>query len=435
MAISPFFRYYSRDDVREAMVAAARKREVVGVFESGSFSSRPDIIKNPSDILEMAKKGAIEFHCSIERWSNPMSIRQDNYDEIREGWDIILDLDCKDTEHGKEAAKALKWALNEHEIENISIKFTGGTGFHMGIPWESFPKEINFEPLRNKFPHLPRAVADYLREFTRERLIENLESRWTWEEMAEKAGIRVSDVKKNGIINPWKIVDIDPILISPRHLFRMPYSLNKKTMLVSVPFDIDDIDKFDKEWAKPENVKPDKHFMGSHKKNEAEQLFSKALEWKEKNKDEEKKSGKRTNYDIKGAIPEDYFPACIQNIMNGMSDGRKRAMFILTSFLRSVKWEWEAIENRIHLWNSLNTPPLPRNMVVMHLRNHRRKPDVLPPNCGKDGWYVDFGVCYPKDCEKYKNPATYVLKTYWEKQKKTKKRRKRKDSYPTEMDF
>ena len=133
MAISPFFRYYSRDDVREAMVAAARKREVVGVFESGSFSSRPDIIKNPSDILEMAKKGAIEFHCSIERWSNPMSIRQDNYDEIREGWDIILDLDCKDTEHGKEAAKALKWALNEHEIENISIKFTGGTGFHMGL--------------------------------------------------------------------------------------------------------------------------------------------------------------------------------------------------------------------------------------------------------------------------------------------------------------
>ncbi|MBN2101589.1 MAG: hypothetical protein JW716_01820 [Candidatus Aenigmarchaeota archaeon] len=437
MAINPVFRYYYRDDVREAMVKAARKREIAGVFDGGGFSSRPDMVKNPSDILEMVKKGAIEFHCSIERWTNPMSIRQDNYDDIREGWDIILDLDCKDTEHGKEAAKALKWALNEHDIENISIKFTGGTGFHMGIPWESFPKEINFEPVKSRFPQLPRAVADYLREFTRERLISNLEKRWSWEEMAKTAGIKIEDIKnKDGTINPWKIVDIDPILISPRHLFRMPYSLNMKSMLVSVPFCIDDIDKFDKEWAKPENVRTDMGFMDRHRKNEAESLFSRALELKEKRKDEEIRSGNVIDYEIEGAIQEDYFPACIHNILKGMSDGRKRAMFILTSFLRSVKWDWDVIENRLHLWNSMNTPPLPRNTIVMHIRNHRRKPDVLPPNCGKDGWYMDVGACEPDECEKYRNPATYVLKTFIEKQKKPKKRkRKIKSSYPTDMDF
>ncbi|NOX71490.1 MAG: hypothetical protein GXO64_02210 [Candidatus Micrarchaeota archaeon] len=419
------YAYYSRKDVQEAMVRAARGREVAGVFASGGYSSRPDIIGNPRDIMAMVRKGAIEFHCSIERWKNPMSIRPENYNDLREGWDIILDLDCEDTEHGKEAAKALLWALSEHGIKNVSIKFTGGTGFHMGLPWEAFPKTINFEELAPRFPELARIVADYLREFAREKLIKNLRERWSWEEMADVAGVKVEDViGGDGNINPWKIVDIDPILISPRHLFRMPYSLNKKNMLVSVPFDISDIDRFEKSWAKPENVKTDMGFLDRFEENEAEMLFFRALEWHEKSrKDEGEKAPREITYELSRAVPEKHFPACIKNILKGMSDGRKRSMFILTSFLRAVKWDWERIEARLLEWNENNQPPLSGAIIKSHVRNHMRKPDVLPPNCDKGGWYADVGVCEPGECKKFKNPATYIIRTF---SKKKKKRRKKK---------
>lgn len=419
--------YYSREDVREAMTKAAFKREVAGVYPTGGYSSRPDMINYPNDILRMVKEGVQEFHCSIERWVNPGSIMPENYSSLRDGWDIILDLDCKDTEHGKEAAKALLWALRKHGLENVSIKFTGGTGFHMGIPWEAFPKEINFEPIAKDFPKIPRHIANYLRDFTRDKLIENLEKRWSWEEMANIAGVKLDDVVyEDGFINPWKIVDIDPVLISTRHLFRMPYSMNKKSFLVSVPFDIDKIDEFEREWAKSENVNTDLGFLDKWKENEAEVLFFEALKWAEKNREEERKERRPVNIEITSAVPEDFFPSCIKNILKGLSDGRKRAMFIITSFLRSVKWEWNDIEMRLLEWNDLNQPPLPRNTIMTHIRNHRRKPDVLPPNCDKDGWYIDVGACEPSECKKYRNPATYVLRTYSEKDNKKKRRKSRK---------
>ena len=94
MRTGDIYRYYYREDIQQAMLEVARGREVAGVFKTGEFSRRPNVLVYPEDIKSMVRSGIVEFHSSIERWSNPMNIRADNYDQIRSGWDIVLDLDC-----------------------------------------------------------------------------------------------------------------------------------------------------------------------------------------------------------------------------------------------------------------------------------------------------------------------------------------------------
>jgi DNA primase len=131
--------YYSREDVQKAIIEIGRDREVVGVFRKGGFGERPNVVLYPKDISSMVRNGVVEFHCSLERWTNPMSIRHDNHEALRSGWDIILDIDGKGWEHSKLAAKLLCDALKGHGINSFFIKYTGGKGFHLGIPWESLP--------------------------------------------------------------------------------------------------------------------------------------------------------------------------------------------------------------------------------------------------------------------------------------------------------
>ncbi|NCS70902.1 MAG: hypothetical protein GW780_01900, partial [Candidatus Aenigmarchaeota archaeon] len=49
-------RYYSKKDVQDALLEESKKREVVGVYENGSFDKRPNILAYPDDIVEMVKK-------------------------------------------------------------------------------------------------------------------------------------------------------------------------------------------------------------------------------------------------------------------------------------------------------------------------------------------------------------------------------------------
>ncbi len=65
--------YYSREDIQKALLRTAKDREVVGVFRNGSFSKRPNTIIYPQDIVSMMRQGVVEFHCSLEWWSQPMA--------------------------------------------------------------------------------------------------------------------------------------------------------------------------------------------------------------------------------------------------------------------------------------------------------------------------------------------------------------------------
>src|SRR3989338_164264 len=80
--------YYSRQDIVQKLLELGKSREVVGVFKDGSYSKRPNTIVYPADVEAMVRTGIVEFHNSIELWSNPLQIKS-NYEDLRVGWDMV----------------------------------------------------------------------------------------------------------------------------------------------------------------------------------------------------------------------------------------------------------------------------------------------------------------------------------------------------------
>ncbi len=407
--------YYSREDIQAELLRMAKDREVAGVFRNGSFGQRPNTLIYPQDIVAQARTGSIEFHCSLEHWKNPLLLKE-NYEELRTGFDIIFDIDCKDFEYGKVAAAVFLKAIEKHGIKNYSVKFSGGKGFHIGIPWGSIPKEINYKPAEKLYPDVPRIVVEYLKNLVRDELAKELLKKWKPEEIAEKAGIKTGDIVTDRGLSPYKAVDIDPVLISPRHLLRMPYSLNKSTFLVSLPLKKSEIEEFRKEDARPEKIKTKEKFLDSFDENEAELLIAEAMDWKARRK--EKTVIEKRIKTITKAIPLDFAPPCIKLMLNGLSDGKKRAVFILLNYLSSLKWERADIENLIVEWNKKNIPPLKENYLRGQISYHFHRPKTMPPpNCLAKGYYQDIGVCKPDEiCMNrgteiaIKNPVNYPFR-------------------------
>ena len=161
MRLSEIIRYYSNKELCAELLRVAKDREVAVQFSTG-FGKRPDTLQFASDVIKQVRSGATSFHCSEERWSNPMALEptmeKSAQDKLRIGFDLVLDVDCKILEWGTVCAKLLLQALTWHGVDNYSIKFSGGTGWHIGIPYEAFPTDE-----RIAFPDAPQAIAAYLK--------------------------------------------------------------------------------------------------------------------------------------------------------------------------------------------------------------------------------------------------------------------------------
>ena len=191
----------------------------------------------------------------------------------------------------------------------------------------------------------------------------------------------------------------------------MPYSLHEKSGLASIPLNPEKVMEFEKNNANPENLRISRfRFLDKRniKRNDAAKLLTQAMDFTSAREDEIKLEAKK-DYEIKSALPEEFFPPCIRLINSGLADGRKRALFILINFLTSVGWDYEKIENYLKEWNKKNTEPLRENYLVGQLRYHKtQKKKILPPNCNNMMYYVDIGVCKPDNlCTKIKNPVSY----------------------------
>lgn len=420
--------YYSREDVQKAIIDVAKDREIAGVFRSGSFGTRPNVLVYPNDVIEMVKSGVIEFHSSLERWSNPMAIRPDNHEDLRIGWDLILDIDCKEFEHARITATVLCKALEKHGVKNHSLKYTGGKGFHIGIPWESMPDTIDYKKSVSMFPDVARHIGLYLKNHIKEDLGEAFLRKYRPEELAAQSGKPLGKILADDNVDPFRIVEIDSVLISSRHLFRMPYSLNRNTGLVSVPMSLETLRRFRKDDARPDLVKVRERFLDKGKPGEADILVAEAVDWWTMRQAAELKKIIRKAALNKPA-PKELFPPCIKNIEEGLSDGRKRSVFILRNFLYSLRWGREDVEKFIIEWNQKNKPPLSDSIIRGQLRLQRSTKDfILPPNCTKEGYYESFGICKPDhicgENKNVKNPINYTLRKIDRKrpEKKTKRR-------------
>ncbi len=393
--------YYKKTEITEQLLRNAKNREVAGALRSGGFGSRPNILQFPSDVVQMAQAGVISFHYSVEHWPQPMSVGMKNYQSHRMGWDFVLDIDSKlSIEESRIAAVLVCDLLEKYGIKNYGIKFSGSRGFHIILPWIMFPEEVDYEPFSKRYPEASQILAGFMREKIKDSLMA---------ELIKKGSVPAGE-------DPFLHVELEKNW-SNRHMFRAPYSLNEKTWLVSVPLTKQHLIKFSTDYAKPENVNTKTEFFKGNE-NEAELLLSDAMDWHAMQNKEEEKPIQRIYTNTK-KIPESVFPPCIRNVLNGMSDGRKRGLFILINFLKTSNWSPDEIEERIRKWNSKNENPLPESLVISQLRYHENRETVPPANCESEMYYKDTGICAPDPtCRTIKNPAGYALKkssALWEK--------------------
>ncbi len=398
-------RYYLREEIVEEMVRLSRYREFAPTYPRG-YGERPDSVNYENDFKSYVEKGAVAFHGSVELWNNPLLIDKVDHEKLRKGWDLVIDIDSDaGLEYAKQAALLLIEEFKKHGIEedNVSVKFSGNRGFHLGLHHEMFPKKIGGEKISKQYPELPQAIVNYLRSRIEEPLAERIKeiNPELEEKIEEKNVFEIADVE-----NDW----------GKRHLFRLPYSINEKSGLVSKPIDIEDIEGFQKKDAEIEKIERIKQFMGDYSKSQASDLAVEALDWAARNRKEEKETKTRKDQDY--SIPEDslgkeYFPPPIKRILDGLEDGRKRALFILVTFLRHVGYDWDSIEKEVWDWNDRNKEALRDNYVKSQLQWHRNQEDVrMPPNFGSKGWYKDLGLIdQDKDrkmLENFDNPVPYA---------------------------
>jgi len=483
--------YYSRPDIRKNMLAFAKNREVVPRYFEG-FGKRPDTLYYESDILELAKKGATSFHCSEELWKDPAEISTDMTEEqlnsLRQGWDLLIDIDSKYLDYSKIYAEILIKVLREHGIKNIGIKFSGSKGFHLIIPWQAFPLEISGKKTKDMFPEWPRLICKYLNDKVSEELKERILSLSNKKQRAEQLEVfcskcnaisekkyiitfscpscrtqvqipkelfkrkrkitcsncfkDLSELKKqaeeltgegfylcagcniDSRTHPSNFkeriktrdIEADIILVSPRHLFRMPYSLHEKTSLASIVIDPDKIKDFDIKEASPLKANP-KDFIPKSEEGEATRLLTEALDHQqpeslsEEPKQEIKNFGKKKFKEITITnLTPDLYPPSIKTILKGMpNDGRKRALFILLSFFKSLKLSDEEIKKTIQDWNKKNYEPLKEGYIKSQLSWYAKQKPKLPPNYDKP-YYKEIGINPTQTEIKSKNPISYVIR-------------------------
>ena len=485
--------YYSRQDIRKAILDFAKNREVVPRYFEG-FGKRPDTLQYESDILELAKRGATSFHCSEELWRDPLEIAtgmsEEQLNELRIGWDLLIDIDSKYIDYSKIYAEILIDVLRKHGVEGIGVKFSGSKGFHIIVPWQAFPEEMSGLKTKDMFPEWPRIICQYLNSEValklRERILEfggakedvlevfcascNTQSKKTTkiflrcsacrteaevlEEIIKRKRIlrcpnctnemdevrreplyvcfgcnRNSSSEPNNFKDRVKTehIDADILLVSSRHLFRMPYSLHEKTSLASVVLDPLHIKDFNIKDADPFKAIP-RSFLPNSVPGEATNLLRRALEFKPPEQGPEptpEQSGKKRKFkeiEIRNLSP-DLYPPSIKIILKGMkSDGRKRALFILLNFFRSLKVPEEDIKNTIEDWNKKNYDPLTSGYVKAQITWHLRNPARLPPNFDKPH-YRDLGLSPTPSELKAKNPISYVARRSFAQEKEKSKKK------------
>ncbi len=504
--------YYSRKDIQQALFEFSKNRECVPRYYEG-FGKRPDAFQYPSDILEQVKRGATSFHCSEELWQDPLEISTDlnreEFDNLRIGWDLLLDIDSPYLEYSKIYADLLIKTLKFHGIENIGVKFSGSKGFHIIIPWKAFPEEVYGQKTKNMFPEWPRIICQYLTEIIQPKLEEKIFEENNLKELAKKTGkseedlmiteclscyrpatkkdlvtwicsecnqlgeiIRLEKNKRipkcpecrrdlieksrkqifmcdfcelNSNKNPEMfgetrqktetLIEADLILVAPRHLFRMPYSLHEKTALSSIVINKEKIMDFQIHDANALKIEI-KNFYPDSKPKEAKELLLKALDWDEQKQKNEnlikqskkeiwfkqsfegyKKQAKQSGFKkIEIQNPsEEIFPVCIKKLLQGIkNDGRKRALFILINFFKSLGVSENKLEEILEQWNKKNYKPLKIGYIRSQLNWYKKTGARLPPNCDKNH-YKDLNLCQPdKLCRQIKNPLNYAVKKYFQ---------------------
>ena len=202
--ISTILKHYKRIEVQKAMLESSRSREVAVRFGDKGFGKRPDTLTYTNEIIELGKQGATSFHVSEEHWSSVLRLRPElskkELNELRIGWDLVLDVDCKYWEYSKLITHMLIQQLLDHGIRSVSVKFSGSKGFHIGVPFEAFPSSFSLQgkqtPTKLLFPDAPKRIALYLKDKIEPTLVAEIQSKHSDKELAEMTGKKQEELFK-----------------------------------------------------------------------------------------------------------------------------------------------------------------------------------------------------------------------------------------------
>ncbi|MEK6807715.1 MAG: hypothetical protein AABX75_01670 [Nanoarchaeota archaeon] len=450
MRLSDLIAYYSKPGIASEIIRYSEGREVALQFDE-IHGKRPDTLQFPKEITDAARRGMTSIHCSQELWRDPLLLSSEStkkdMDDLRAGWDFIIDIDCKLLEWSKICAQLLVESLKYHDVKCISLKFSGGTGWHLGIPGIALSDE------KLAFPETPQAIVGYLKEFIRAHLADRIlkfegdiktiiekskktkEALYSGKQSAPDSAPVVYEDKgfgtfvqrkdlsesklyekkeefsRNLQFDPFSVLGLDIIAIAPRHLIRAPYSINEKRWRVSLPIKPEELPEFTIEKAELKNVTEVKVKFLSHDvaPGEASQLLVQAMDWQARQTlmaDKKKTKTDGLAFEFSETVPKEQFPPCMKCIY-GLADGRKRALFAYMNFLKSAKWDWAEIEAELREWNSKNSGPLKEGYLRAQLNWHKRQAEKIPPPNCRD-YYKDIGICRPDHiCERIKNPISY----------------------------
>ncbi len=205
------FDYYSRSDIQQAMFKYANGRKITYLR---LFQPQYERLFSPNDILPLTINSLMEkgkywpsLHGTVSRYG-------------RSGGricDVVLEIDYK--ANWKTCFEISRPIIDMLEDRGVyfKAKFSGHCSIHLIIPAEAL---------------MNQGLSIDHPEFFR----------------------RLSDLVKKKLRDP-KYLDTSFYLHD--HFLRLAYSVNENTGLVSLPFNIKDIDKFDPIQAEPEKVIPD----------------------------------------------------------------------------------------------------------------------------------------------------------------------------------
>ncbi len=216
-------------------------------------------------------------------------------------------------------------------------------------------------------------------------------------------------------VSAAKVAALDLVLVAPRHLFRMPYSLHEKTALASVVLTKEELGSFSPRDAEALKIQL-RPFIKKSFEGEATKLLAAALAWKKTRESEEERQekGKKKEYKSEELIEltgvsEDMFPPPIKKLFKGLQDGKKRGLFVIITFLRACNFPLEYVSGKVKEWNKLNQPPLKEGYIKSQMDWHfRQKKKILPPNYENHSFYKDLGLLDKKP--EVKNPIVEVMR-------------------------
>jgi hypothetical protein len=223
--------YYGRSDVQRELFDFSRDRRLIfndegldsRVFHDARFRR---IAEEPGDFYRIVRssirtsKGDRRpetypaFHGTQSRFLNP-SARSGRY-----GCDLVIDIESKESfRRAKAATFGVVERLGSFEVP-FALKFTGGTSFHLIIPHEKLCQRIGGVRPSDSFSQFANACFDLLSR----------------------------DLRHSG-----RGIYIDGSFCDQRHFFRLPYSINENTGLVSLPLRAEELRDFEMAQAKMGN--------------------------------------------------------------------------------------------------------------------------------------------------------------------------------------